>query len=209
MNIKGVNYGNYNKINSECTTCHTHYCSVMSKHQVRLYYSLYISTTWTWLCQDLLTCCPNGCYLSYFGISSNKRLENPTIGHQRCIPKWGIEGKSLYAATWGVLRWYRLNLYMLWSICLYQVGWWRCGDTHSLGWWYSPILVIWWAHWANNIRYTKCMGGYNSWRTYQDCRHWNNPDWWLYYYITKDVHLIYPRMRRLQWDQQCSNTIRS
>ena len=45
------------------------------------------------------TCCLNGCYLSHFGISSNKRLENLTIGHQRCIPKWGIEGKSLYATT--------------------------------------------------------------------------------------------------------------
>ena len=43
-NIKGVNYSNNNKIKSECAMRRTHYCSVMSKHWVRLYYSLYIST---------------------------------------------------------------------------------------------------------------------------------------------------------------------
>ena len=40
MNIKGVNYGNYNKINSEDAVHHTCHCSINGKCWVWLYYNL-------------------------------------------------------------------------------------------------------------------------------------------------------------------------
>ena len=40
MNIKGVNYSNYNEINSEDATCRTRHCSINGKRRVQLYYVL-------------------------------------------------------------------------------------------------------------------------------------------------------------------------
>jgi reverse transcriptase-like protein len=72
-----------------------------------------------------------------------------------------------------------LQSYQLRSMHIYQMGWQRCGDTHSLGRRHTPIHFIWQAHWANSIRYMNCMGNNRSWGTYKNCRDRNYPKSWL------------------------------
>lgn len=71
-------------------------------------------------------------------------------------------------------------MFMIWSMCLHPMQCRWSPHHHCLGWWPTPIHIIWQTHATNEGRHMFSMGGNGHGRPHENHRHQNHPQRWLH-----------------------------
>lgn len=82
-------------------------------------------------------------------------------------------------------------MFMIRSMCLHPMQCRWSPHPHCLGWWPTPIHIIWQTHATNEGRHMFSMGGNGHGRPHENHRHQNHPQRWLHHHLTAEIRQIH------------------